>query len=71
MKILFIGDIVGKPGRRTVAAALPALRKEHDIDLVIANGENMAHGRGITKSTLQEVFAAGVGIVTSGNHWFD
>jgi len=71
MKILFIGDIVGKPGRRTVAAALPALRKEHDIDLVIANGENMAHGRGITKSTLQEVFAAGVDIVTSGNHWFD
>lgn len=71
MKILFIGDIVGKPGRRTVAEALPALRKEHDIDLVIANGENMAHGRGITKKTLQEVFAAGVDIVTSGNHWFD
>lgn len=71
MKLLFIGDIVGKPGRRTVAAALPALRKKHDIDLVIANGENIAHGRGVTKSTLNELFAAGVDIVTSGNHWFD
>ncbi len=71
MKILFIGDIVGKPGRRAVAQALPALRKENDIDLVIANGENIAHGRGVTKSTLNELFAAGIDLVTSGNHWFD
>ncbi|MFO0704896.1 MAG: TIGR00282 family metallophosphoesterase [Candidatus Andersenbacteria bacterium] len=71
MKILFIGDIVGKPGRRAVAQALPELRKKNDIDLVIANGENSAHGRGVTKSTLNELFAAGVDLVTSGNHWFD
>ncbi len=68
MNILFIGDIVGKSGRRTVAKILPDLRKELDADLVIANVENIAHGTGITKSTLEEMKSAGVDAFTSGNH---
>jgi len=69
MKILFIGDIVGKIGRKAVAAVLPGLRKEHGFDLVIANGENMAHGSGFTPQTAEEVFSSGVDFMTSGNHW--
>jgi len=69
MNILFIGDVFGKPGRKAVQALLPDLRKEHEIDLVIANGENAAHGKGITNSTMQELLDAGVDVVTSGNHW--
>lgn len=70
MKILFIGDIVGKPGRKAVAALLPKLRQELNIDFVIANLENLAHGKGLTKSTLQEIIAAGVQAGTGGNHTF-
>ncbi|MEK7103698.1 MAG: YmdB family metallophosphoesterase [Patescibacteria group bacterium] len=71
MNILFIGDIVGKIGRKAVAAVLPELRKEHNIDLVIGNVENLAHGKGITHSTLAEIMAAGVDFCTSGNHIWD
>ncbi|MDP3995343.1 MAG: TIGR00282 family metallophosphoesterase, partial [bacterium] len=69
MKILFLGDIVGKPGRKAVAAMLPNWKKEHDPDLVIANGENMAHGSGFTMSGFEEMQKAGVDFFTSGNHW--
>lgn len=70
MKILFIGDIVGKPGRRAVTALLPELRREFAVDLVIANVENAAHGKGITSSTWKELRDAGVDVGTGGNHTF-
>ena len=68
LNVLLIGDIVGKLGRRTVASILPALRKDRSIDVVIANGENTAGGRGLTPGTAQELFRAGIDIITSGNH---
>ena len=68
MRILFVGDIVGKPGRRILARMLPSLRREHSIDFVIANGENSAGGFGITRETFDEILAAGVDVVTGGNH---
>lgn len=71
MKILFIGDIVGEPGRRAVAELLPKLRRRHELDLVIANAENSAGGSGITPKTAEEIFAAGVDIITSGDHLWD
>lgn len=71
MKILFIGDIVGEPGRRAVRELLPPLRGRHRFDLVIANGENSAGGSGITPKTAQEIFAAGVDVITSGDHLWD
>lgn len=71
MKILCLGDVVGKIGRRGLAAALPGLRKQHDADLVIVNGENSAHGNGITTSTYSELRAAGADVVTLGDHAFD
>lgn len=70
VRILFLGDIVGKPGRRAVQALLPNLRKELDVDVVIANVENLAHGKGITRSTWEEIRLAGVDIGTGGNHLF-
>jgi metallophosphoesterase (TIGR00282 family) len=71
VKILFIGDIVGQPGRRAVKELLPALRQKHGINLVIANGENAAGGSGITPKTAAEIFDAGVDIMTSGDHLWD
>jgi len=71
MNILFIGDIVGKPGRKMVKRYLPALKKEKKIDYVIANYENLAHGFGITQKTFKEMKLAGVDIFTGGNHTFD
>jgi metallophosphoesterase (TIGR00282 family) len=68
VNVLVIGDIVGRLGRRTVAALLPEIRRSHAIDLVIANGENTAAGRGLTPKTADELFAAGVDVLTSGNH---
>ncbi len=68
MRILFIGDVIAKPGRRAVAALLPLLRRELELDLVIANGENSAGGVGITRGTAADLFAAGVDLVTTGNH---
>ena len=68
MRILMIGDVVGRPGRHAVAEALPRLRAQHQVDLVIANGENAAGGRGLTPDTAAELFAAGVDVLTSGNH---
>src|SRR5687767_13704407 len=63
-----IGDVVGKLGRRTVAALLPEIRRTRNVDLVIANVENAAGGRGLTPQTADELFKAGVDIMTSGNH---
>ena len=68
MRILCIGDIVGKPGRRVVSALVPALRRELSLDVVVANGENAAAGRGLSASTAREIFAAQVDVITSGNH---
>jgi metallophosphoesterase (TIGR00282 family) len=70
MRILFIGDIVGKPGRLAVKKVLPKLKKTKKIDLVIANVENLAHGKGLTQKTWAEIQAAGVGFGTGGNHTF-
>ncbi len=71
MKILFIGDVVGKPGRRAVTGLLPRLRREHEIDVVIANGENSAAGAGLSASTVADLFGAGVDVITSGDHVWD
>ena len=68
MNILFVGDVVGKPGRRIVAQQLPALRRELAVDFVIANGENSAGGFGITRETFDDLIGAGVDVVTGGNH---
>jgi 2',3'-cyclic-nucleotide 2'-phosphodiesterase len=71
VKLLFIGDIVGQPGRRAVKELLPKLREEHALDFVIANGENSAGGSGITPKTAGEIFSAGVDVITSGDHLWD
>ncbi len=71
MNILFIGDIVGKPGRKMVKKFLPRLKEEYKIDYVIANYENVAHGFGITEKTYNELKNAGIDIFTGGNHTFD
>lgn len=71
MRILMIGDVIGKPGRRAVKSLVPSLRREHDIDLVIANGENTAGGFGITLETAYELLDNGVDVLTSGNHIWD
>ena len=68
MKILLIGDIVGRPGRAIIERSLVALREERQIDLVIANCENAAGGAGITPSVADDLFRAGVDVLTSGNH---
>jgi len=71
MKVLFIGDIVGSPGRRVVLDSLPALVAEHQAELVIANCENAAAGVGITPALADELLQAGIDVLTSGNHIFD
>lgn len=71
MRILMIGDVVGKPGRRAIQSIVPSLRQEHGIDLVIANGENTAGGFGLTMETAYELLDHGVDVLTSGNHIWD
>jgi 2',3'-cyclic-nucleotide 2'-phosphodiesterase len=68
MRVLFIGDIVGKPGRAGLTQAMPGLRERYSPDLVIANGENTAGGVGISKKTATELLDLGVDVVTTGNH---
>ncbi len=68
MNILLIGDIVGKPGKKIVQAALPGLRVQESIDLVVANAENAAGGSGLTPKIFDELLAAGVDCVTMGDH---
>lgn len=71
MKILFIGDIMGKSGRRVLRECLSEVINSNQIDFVIANGENVAGGKGITSETGNELFSYGVNVITSGNHIFD
>ena len=71
LRVLLIGDLIGKPGRAAVEATLPALREERGIDFVTANGENVAGGMGLTASTADSILAAGVDVITSGNHIWD
>lgn len=71
MRVLMIGDVVGKPGRYGVSQVLPALRSEYAIDLVVANGENAAAGFGITRATADDLLAVGVDVITSGGHIWD
>jgi len=71
VKLLFIGDIVGEPGRRAVKALVPGLRERHGLHFVIANGENSAGGSGISLNTAKEIFDAGVDVMTTGDHLWD
>jgi calcineurin-like phosphoesterase len=71
MKILFIGDVFGKPGRKAVRMALPELREKYRPDFIILNGENAAHGTGITEKSARELFSFGADVITGGNHSFD
>lgn len=71
MKLLFIGDIVGRAGRKMLVDHLDRLIDKHFIDLVVANGENAAAGYGLTVPVLREIFDAGVDVVTTGNHIWD
>ncbi len=68
MKILFIGDIVGNPGREAIKKLLPELQKEYNLDFVIANAENAAGGSGITLKVAEDLFACGIDVLTSGDH---
>ncbi len=68
MRILAIGDIIGKPGRDAVKEILPGLCAEHNIDLVVGNGENAAGGLGLTPRIADELFDSGIDVITSGNH---
>lgn len=71
MKLLYVGDIYGNPGRTAAAHFIPKIKEEYNIDIVIANGENSAGGVGITEKTYQEMMDAGIDILTSGNHIWD
>ncbi|ADG82143.1 TIGR00282 family metallophosphoesterase [Thermincola potens] len=71
MRLLMIGDIVGRPGRKAVKETLPGLKKELQVDVVVANGENAAGGTGITQDVANELFNAGIDILTMGNHVWD
>ena len=68
MKLLFIGDVVGSPGRKVLEAALPALREEHQPDWLVVNGENSAGGLGVTAKTARAFFDMGADAITLGNH---
>jgi len=68
MRVLFIGDVVGGPGRRGLREAMPGLRERYAPDLVIVNGENSAGGMGITERTANDFFGIGTGVITTGNH---
>jgi metallophosphoesterase (TIGR00282 family) len=71
MNLLFIGDVVGRPGRRAIEELLPDLRDEFSVDVVVANGENLAGGSGLTAETGEAAFATGIDLLTGGNHLFD
>ena len=70
LKVLAVGDVVGEPGRRAVKEIVPRLVRDEAIDFVIANGENLAGGSGITESTVVDLFSSGVNVMTSGDHIF-
>ena len=68
LKIVFLGDIMGKIGRNGVKEAIPEIKKKYNPDLIIANAENLAHGKGVSEKTLTEMMDAGIDFFTSGNH---
>jgi metallophosphoesterase (TIGR00282 family) len=70
MKVLFVGDVVGKPGRAGLARTMPSLRERYSPDVVIVNGENSAGGLGITEKTANDIFSMGADVITLGNHAF-
>jgi metallophosphoesterase (TIGR00282 family) len=71
VKIAFIGDVVGRPGRKIIKQKLKSLRTKYDIDFVIANGENASHGFGLTVKNANELFNCGIDFITGGNHSWD
>jgi metallophosphoesterase (TIGR00282 family) len=71
MRVLFIGDIVGKPGRQMIKYHLPIIKQKYEIDFVIANYENASHGFGLTTKNYKELKNAGINVMTGGNHTFD
>src|SRR5712691_5536678 len=71
LTVLFLGDVVGEPGRNAVIARLPELKEKHRLDFVIVNGENAAGGRGITGKITIDLLRAGVSVVTTGDHVWD
>src|SRR5437764_6669582 len=71
LTVLFLGDIVGTPGRNAVITRLPELKEKHALDFIIVNGENAAGGRGITGKITIELLRAGVSVVTTGDHIWD
>ncbi len=71
MKILFCGDVVGKSGRKVIVEKVPQLRQKLELDFVVVNGENAAHGFGITKKICNLFYQAGVDVITTGNHVWD
>lgn len=71
MRILMVGDVIGRTGRRAFRKYTPELQREKGIDLVVVNGENSAGGKGITRKSLDELYQGGADIVTSGNHIYD
>jgi metallophosphoesterase (TIGR00282 family) len=70
VKLLFVADVVGKPGRAGLARAMPGLRERHEPDLAIVNGENSAGGLGITEGTAKDLFSMGFDVITLGNHTY-
>ena len=71
MRVLLVGDIVGKTGRRMVTAHIRTLKASRQVDLVVANGENAAGGNGLTHDVLDELLSSGIDVITGGNHIFD
>jgi 2',3'-cyclic-nucleotide 2'-phosphodiesterase len=71
MNVLLIGDVIGRPGRQLLEMFLPPLIQEHNLDFIIANAENIAHGFGVTPDTADQLYRTGVNILTSGNHIWD
>ena len=71
MKLLFLGDIVGRSGRNAVAEYLPALRKAWKLDFVVVNGENATNGAGLSPDHAKKLLEAGVDVLTLGDHAFD
>ena len=71
MRILMVGDVFGRPGRKFFAEQTPKLRQEKNIDVVVVNGENAAHGKGLTQATFNALLSGGADVITSGNHIWD
>lgn len=70
MKLLFIGDVVGKNGCEFLSKKIYSIKKEHNIDITVVNGENSAQGNGITKASAEHIFSMGADVITTGNHCF-